>query len=290
MPADNTLWIPPLSPKAQKKANRRLKYQRLVKRTGFSGKTLWDWLNLIGILLVPLMIGAFTLSTTIQQSQIAQDQQQETALQAYLDHMSDLLLNSKLRESQPGDEVRNVARARTLTVLPQLNGTRKGEVIQFLQEAGLISQKNTIVDLTSANLTSVDLSHANLNSAALWGTNLHNADLSSAWIDNANLSGADLSGADLTNAIFDSAYITGANLSNANLSYTALAGADLSGADLTNADLSGADLGKADLSLASLSLANLDGTYLRDANVTKEQLKQAKSLKSAIMPDGSTHS
>src|SRR5712691_5237162 len=42
--------------------------------TGFTDKTPWDWLNLIGVLLVPLMIGVFTIATTIQQNQISQQQ------------------------------------------------------------------------------------------------------------------------------------------------------------------------------------------------------------------------
>jgi hypothetical protein len=117
-----------------------------------AGKPFWDILNILGVIAVPIVIAIVTMQFSAQQSQtnnqiandqqkennqiaqdqqkennrIAQDQQRETALQAYLDHMTDLLLNNKLRESQPGDEVRNVARARTLTVLSQLDGGRKG--------------------------------------------------------------------------------------------------------------------------------------------------------------------
>ena len=139
MTTNNELWIPPQSPKVQKKIDRQRKNvrQNLRKWTGFPEKNLWDWLQL---LIIPIVIAAGTLWFTAQQSeassqasdkqhqtdlQIAQDQQQETALQTYLDRMSDLLLNNKLRESQPDDVVRSVARARTLTVLPQLDGWRK---------------------------------------------------------------------------------------------------------------------------------------------------------------------
>jgi hypothetical protein len=114
---------------------------------------VWDYLNLLAVLAIPILIAAGTLWFTYQQSQataaasdqqhqtdlnIAQDQQQETALQTYLDRMSDLLFTEHLATSQPGDEVRQIARARTLTLLPQLNATRKGEVIRFLYEAKLI--------------------------------------------------------------------------------------------------------------------------------------------------------
>jgi len=184
MPADSELWIPPLSPKSQKqlKNQRKHPFRRMMKWADLSGKTLWDWLQLLAILAVPVAISIGTLWFSAQQSQassqasdkqhqtdlqVANDQQQETALQTYLDRMSDLLLNNKLRESQPGDEVRNVTRARTLTILPQLNGKRKGELVRFLKESGLIDEKKVIVSLSSADLShallySVDLTDANL--------------------------------------------------------------------------------------------------------------------------------
>src|SRR5258708_9197929 len=66
---------------------------------------------------------------------IASDKQRETALQDYIDKMSELLLDKDhpLRESAPEDEVRKIARVRTLTVLPRLDKARKGRRIQFLQ-------------------------------------------------------------------------------------------------------------------------------------------------------------
>jgi hypothetical protein len=59
---------------------------------------------------------------------------QDAALQAYLDQMSQLLLDEgrPLRQPKEGDEVRTLARARTLTVLPRLDGERKASVVRFL--------------------------------------------------------------------------------------------------------------------------------------------------------------
>jgi uncharacterized protein YjbI with pentapeptide repeats len=60
---------------------------------------------------------------------------------------------------------------------------------------------------------------------------------------------------------------------------------------LEDTDLSGADLQLADLTGASLKGANLTGANLKETiGITNEELeKKAKSLQSAIMPDGSTH-
>ncbi len=102
------------------------------------------------------------------------------------------------------------------------------------------------------------------------------------------------------------------------ISYEALAiepadgsNADLSGASFANADLSEANLSGANLSSvphpqghtsscllcvpplehegADLSEADLSGADLHGAQVTTEQLAQAKSLNGATLPDGSIH-
>jgi uncharacterized protein YjbI with pentapeptide repeats len=250
--------------------------------------------------------------------QIAGDQQKENALQTYLDRMSELLLNNNLRKSQPGDEVRNVARARTITVLPQLDGVRKGELVHFLREAGLIDSKNTIVSLDGADLTDIvlpfttDSSGTNLSDINLSGANLFRAELGYANLNGANLNGillfeTDLKNATLIHANLSSAHIDSATLTNANLTGATLTDATLTNANLSKADLRGANLNGALLCFIKLSndkmhmmhityiaIANLSGSNLRDADlnkawVTQEQLKEVESLQGAIMPDGSKH-
>ncbi len=113
-------------------------------------KTLWDWMQLLIVPLV-LAVGAFLLnfSTTRTEREIAQkrynndqaiaqDKQREDLLQAYLDRLSELLLDRELRQSKQDTEVRNVARTRTLTVLSQLDTKRKNHVLSFLHEAKLV--------------------------------------------------------------------------------------------------------------------------------------------------------
>ncbi len=78
-----------------------------------------------------------------------------------------------------------------------------------------------------------------------------------------------------------------ADFHQANLQNFNLQGANLQGVNLQEADLSGAKLNGVDLSLADLSGADLSRANLTGANVTEEQLRTAKSLKGATMPDGS---
>lgn len=81
--------------------------------TGLKGKTLWDWMQLLIIPAVLAIAGyIFTLTTSRNEHEIALDNQQEMVLQDYIDKVSELLLEKKLRVSEPGDEVRNIARVR----------------------------------------------------------------------------------------------------------------------------------------------------------------------------------
>jgi uncharacterized protein YjbI with pentapeptide repeats len=252
--------------------------------TGFLEKTLWDWLQL---LFVPIMlaIGGFWLNqiqksreerTTQQQAELerelTRDNQQEILLQAYIDKMSELLLDkdNPLRESKPEDEVRKIASVRTLTVFPRLNSNRKRSVLQFLHGSSLIDVGKSIIDLRGADLQGANLQEADLREAKLWKSNLQGANLQGAKLGRANLQGADLQGANLEEATPWEVDLGGANLRNANLR-----GANLQGTDLRGTDLQGANLQEADL-----QKANLQG-----AKVTQEQLKTAKLLQGTILPD-----
>src|SRR5205085_3193827 len=101
---------------------------------GFN-KSLWDWMQLL-IIPVALAFVAIWFNRVERRNEqaISSDNQQEAALQAYLDKMSELLLKEGLRQSETDSEVRNIARARTLTMLRKLDGQRKGSLLQFLFE------------------------------------------------------------------------------------------------------------------------------------------------------------
>ncbi len=312
------------------------------KGIGVGQKTLWGWLQLL-IIPAVLAVGGYIINLTISRGEqeatkqraqsereaaekhaeiereIALDNQCEAALQEYIDKMAELLLHEKLRESKPEDKVRSIARARTLTLLARLNNVRKGSVLQFLHQSGLIEKDENIVDLADANLIGANLPHinlyganlsriyltgANLESAGLvktklqvaWldRTNLRYAALSEAYLGSAHLNNADLRGAQLFKAYMQFASLSLANLEGANLRNVDLSAASLDGANLRSADLTGAalietELTGANLEGANLMDANLEGANLSKAIVTTEQLNKVKSLLGATMPDGSIH-
>src|SRR5215216_3747123 len=176
--------------------------------TGFANKTLWDWLQL---LVVPAMLAlvGFLLAEAQEniQQQAEESRAQDEALQAYLEGMGNLLLDEGLLTSQEDEEVRTLARARTLTILGRVDGARKRSVVQFLYESQLIQKDQPIVSLSGADLTDADLS----------GTDLRGADLRVADLRRAYLSRAVLFGADLSDAVLFDAELSDARLSSADL-------------------------------------------------------------------------
>ena len=102
-----------------------------------SGKTLWDWMQLLIVPLV-LAIGGLWFNQ-IQKTreheaseqnakierELASDNQREALLQSYLDRMAELLLDKHLMDEEVNNKARDIARAQTLTVLSRLDPVRK---------------------------------------------------------------------------------------------------------------------------------------------------------------------
>jgi uncharacterized protein YjbI with pentapeptide repeats len=290
-----------------------------LKAVGVADKGFWDWLELV-IVPAALVLIAYWFSRSENrrtqeianqqrtlERKIADDRRQDDMLQAYLDGMSQLLTDKArpLRRARPGDNLSVVARARTLTVLPRLDGDRKRSVLQFLYESDLITKGRATLDLTGANLeravlwefnlSEADLSaaylfradlfraglrgavlsEAFLRKAALRESDLTEADLREALLGEADFSRADLSKADLRDADLDDAILREAILHETILRHAELRRTDLTCADLFRADLSEASLAQADLREAHLEEAILGHTFLNDADLRVADLSNA---------------
>ena len=232
-----------------------------------SGKTLWDWLSLLGVPITLAVLGYWLqqiqqnrsekvanvqrerdLKIANEQRELAADETKEEVLQVYFDRLSALLVDKNLLaiaakvNSQESDALQatpeeqellasavDVIRARTLSILRRFenDAERKTSVIRFLIEADFISKLK--LDLSEANLSGATLGNAKLSGANLWGVNL----------SNANLWGAKLNGTKLIFANLDYANLTNVDLGGANLTYANLSSTNLSAANLREADLRG---------------------------------------------------
>jgi hypothetical protein len=90
-------------------------------------KTYWDWLQLLGVPAAVAITGFWFNKRQNERQQIDEDHRaQDAALQEYLNKMSELLIDKNLHEDPlPHRDTRVTARARTLTVLSQLDSVRK---------------------------------------------------------------------------------------------------------------------------------------------------------------------
>ena len=253
-----------------------------------TSKKLWDWLELLGILAIPVVVagGGFLLNRAQRKNEqrIAKDQEQEAALQSYIDTMKELLLEKELLTSKPNDPVRNVARTLTIATMQRLDGRRNEILLHFLQEARVIKgqeeKQEAVIDFKNANLAGIDLSGVVISNLDLSLANLSKANLSKAilWNPNLALDGLEMFQAvNLQGAILINADLSNAHLCGANLSYTILFDATLSKAYLWAADLRGADLERANLSGAVLHGANMQGTRLNKADLSGADLGRPSS-------------
>lgn len=172
-------------------------------------KTAWDWLQMLGVLAIPVVAGFGVAWYTSEQTrvretiatqqhkielekaeqqreteleaakqrhqtelEIAADNQHEIMLQAYIDKISELLL-IKESDSFLNMGVRNIARIRTLTALQRLNSPRKLSLLQFLHEAALIGTEAARGSESAViDLQGANLVGANLNHIYLGGADL----------------------------------------------------------------------------------------------------------------------
>ncbi len=273
-------------------------------RTTFDEQSLRDWFALF-VVLVMLAGGAVLLKWLIRRNEqrtdhelkiaewyaqheheLEADRFREAAFQTYLDRMTELLLDKGLRRSEPGAEIRDIARARTLTVLREVDGPYKGILLRFLYEANLIKRQK-IIDLSGADLRGAHLKEIDLREADLSGADLSGADLGGANLQGANLQGAVLIVADLSRADLGMANLSQTNLAEAvltvtNLNEANLSCADLHGANLEGAELMGVNLGQANLREVILIVANLIEANLSDAILSGANLAGADLIEANL--------
>lgn len=255
---------------------------------GFQGKTVWDYLQLF---LLPTMLLFSILYLTdqanrrqerasLEQQNLAEERYQQDVLQSYFDDIAGAITQN-LRSSPANSELRNVTKTRTLATLRELNGDRKGRLLQFLHDSNLLTTPNAVINLGRADLRNATLDNATLNTAMLNGADFSDASLKSTNLGNSNLNGAILQSADLERAFLGNAIAWGGFFQNANLSEADLTGADLRFAILTNASLQGARLNDTILSGAILENANLRNAALQNTSL------EGAFLCNTTMPDGS---
>jgi uncharacterized protein YjbI with pentapeptide repeats len=193
-------------------------YTVWLDHSGFEEKTAWHWLELVGISSAIALVGwIFTRKQRERDVSLALEQAQNESLRAYLDQMSDLMIDQQLDRDRKDkdsleDHVRKVAQARTIAIFMGLDGRHKRRPLKLIYELELIDKDNNILDLKNAGLDHADFSEFSLRKARLRGADLRVSDLSGADLSESDLTEADLRGADLRRADLSTTILTEANL------------------------------------------------------------------------------
>ncbi len=177
---------------------------------GLSDKSLWEWMELLLIPIV-LALGAWWVKheERISAQRASLEMERRKILATYFDVMQELILNFNLAKNAK-NEVYEIARARTLHTLSSLDGERKGHVLRFLIDAGILGNEHSMIRLSYADLSYADLTNIHLEGANLWCANLENANMKNAHLNRTNLPFAFMKG-----AILDNANLEAANLDRA---------------------------------------------------------------------------
>jgi len=272
---------------------------------GFRGKTVWDWLDLLGVPLTLVILGyllqqqqqARDKAEAEQRQKIAAIQAREEILQSYFDRLSSLLLDRKVlaiaskaylseeeTKTYSTDVIKTirVIRAKNITheeqeLLDSARDLIRTQTLSILRrfEGDGIRKGSVIRFLIEADIIhklKINLSGADLNNADLRGINLRSVNLSNANLRSARLRGADLSKAILHSAYLDKADLSHSNLFDASLQFAKLRGANLCDANLNCAILAGANFEKARLRGANLFRTNLSFSNLNYADLSRTDL------------------
>jgi Pentapeptide repeats (8 copies) len=276
----------------------------LVKKTTKydDGKTLWDWLSLLGVPLYLALLGLWFQwiqqkrsvelaheqrardekiahelrerdeKVAKEQRELAAEETKEEVLQVYFDRLSVLLVDKNLlaiaakiyaSETQENEGQQKIgATLEERELLDSAVHVIRARTLSILRRFENDRERKTSVIQFLIEADIVSKLKLNLRGANLSGVNL-----SGAFLVEVDLSGVNLSGANLHKA-----YLTGADLSDTDLTRADLSRAKMKGASLYRANFDGADLSRAYLFGANLSFAHITGADLFAADLKEADL------------------
>ena len=262
-------------------------------------KSFWDVLELLGVPLVLVVLGArFQTSQQEQSDRIAKEQQsrseriakeqreqdaddtREEVLQLYFDRISTLLIDKNLMAiavkkktmSSRKNGILVLSSSAEEELLEVAIDVIRARTLSILRRFKNDSERKSeairfLAEAGAISSLNVDLSEANISGVKLIESNLCRGRMSYVNLSNADLSYANLSSSNLNYANLRDARLVGTNLSYSDLYEANLIGTNLSYANLSNIKLTNANLVGTNLSYSHLCNADLRGAYLCYANL-----------------------
>ena len=181
-----------------------------------TGPSLFDWIQLIVSISIPVAIAVYTVLENNRELSIA-IANREHDLDIADNEQKDFILNecqkvlNRLFEKygtqfEPGSSASLIARFAVLSALDRLDATRRNFLVRLLYETKLITCKTVFckpsIDLQSVNLMDLSLSRPYKSHDLLYHISLENAVLSRANFSTMNIYGGKFNGAILDDADF----------------------------------------------------------------------------------------
>ncbi|CAF3450864.1 unnamed protein product [Rotaria sp. Silwood1] len=240
--------------------------------------SLFEWINLISNVFIPLIIGILTIVLPVQQENLNEhqhensktivfnnrlsyiqslhDEQYQNILNIYQQALMNLILKYNFsNNSIENERILLIIRTKTLHVLRQLDPVRKLSLIQLLIDSGIQYR--------------INISHVDLSSLIFPPGSFYNhLQFINILARNISLKNIYLFQSNFSYSILDDSLFLNSNCSYADFRYASLQRTDWTNTDVTQ---------------AIFNYTNLD-----QAKLTKEQLAKVQSLQGAILPNGST--
>ncbi len=202
-------------------------------------KTLWDWLE-IALIPVTIAVGSWYFGNIEKKRENQRFQNQ--IFSNYLELITNLLIEKDFSGSG-NEKFRRIARSHTLKVFREVDGYKKGAILQFLYENELIFS-SPIINLNGVNISQAELSNICLKDASAKGVHFNHSEITHANLDGADFSGSNFEGSNLSNSTFIGSNLTHASFIKAKLHNCDLTSSNLDGADFNFADINNSKITK----------------------------------------------
>jgi uncharacterized protein YjbI with pentapeptide repeats len=223
-------------------------------------KSLWDWLDLLIIPAAIALIGwLFSEIEKSKNNKREEERSQNEIVESFLQTMTNLIIEHGLHDNL-NQQLLSIVRARINIAVNNLNGARRGQILQFLYESELIDFNPKI------KLLGINFQNALLDEIVLGQSEIKGAYFNNASIKNANLKGGNFTGCDFSRANFSNSL-----LENTDFSYSILSKASLKYIDLTTVNFEGAILNGANLKGSTILKTQLENIH------DKKKIKVSKT-------------
>ncbi|MEX1071158.1 MAG: pentapeptide repeat-containing protein [Anaerolineales bacterium] len=169
-------------------------------------KTVWDLLDLMLIPIFIALIGIlYSQQSTNTHFEVAEQQRRDDVVSKFITDVESIVSPADFDKSTDTPQLKDgeiaTIEARLRTIVKNLDGERKSQLIHFLYKCNLlggilpkhdafggVSQaRNQVIDVTDVDLSRINLSGVNLAGIVLSGCELSGANLNKAKLPSANL-------------------------------------------------------------------------------------------------------